>query len=160
VILTAMVFALGVGIIWPSKQAAGAQRIADDIAGHYRSGDVIYHGNLASYILLSYYLPDGEYRHAVWPDAGDLSQALTLGTQRAMGIPRRDAAQAWEKADRLLVVWVENPTTTAEEIAAMRAALALGCARPAETWSIVELATMRLWEVRRGECEMYHLREH
>jgi len=137
------------GLIFQSKGTM-AGRLADDVATHYRSGDMIYHANLASYILLSYYLPEAQgYRHIVWPDAGDLSQALTIETQEAMAIHRADAADVWDGVGRLLVVWVENPTTTLEEAEAMTAALALGDSRELVEWRPAdsELVTMKLYEV-------------
>lgn len=97
--------------------------LAGIIEANYR-GETIYHANLASYILTSYYLPeDAGYQHAVWPNAGNLSQALSLETQLAMGIPRQAARDI---GTDLLVVWVETPMSTPEEVAELEAALATG----------------------------------
>jgi len=116
-----------------------------DIADRYRPGDTVWHGNLASYISFGYYLPDPPYTSVCWPDAGDLSQALTVETQRALGVDRSDADDV--EASRLWVVWIENPTSTPEEKRAAVRALDLGHAERVTTWEDNELVTAELWTV-------------
>lgn len=121
----------------------------DDIAKRYRPGDVVWHGNLASYITFDYYLPDPPYTSVCWPDAGDLSQALTVETQRALGVERVEADEV--EASRLFVVWIENPTSTAGERRAASRALDLGHAERVTTWEDSELVTAELWAVDRDK---------
>jgi uncharacterized membrane protein len=118
-----------------------------DIAENYETGTVIYHANLASYVLLSYYLPEDTYTHVAWPDAGNLEQALSLRTQAALGIQRQHAADL--PAERLLVVWVENPMVTQAEVNELHAALETGTSRLLSQWKQSELSIWRLWEVNR-----------
>lgn len=121
----------------------------DDIAKRYRPGDVVWHGNLASYITFGYYLPDPPYASVCWPDAGDLSQALTVETQRALGVDRAEADEV--EASRLWVVWIENPTSTPEERKAASRALDLGHAERVMSWEDSELVTAELWVVDRDK---------
>jgi hypothetical protein len=143
-ILVVLVPVVFVCLLFQSKGTEGHAAFARQIVEQYEHGDVIYHANLASYIQLSYYLPEAE--HVCWPDAGDLEQALTVETQEAMGVRRADAAEV--EADRLLVVWVENPLTTAAEVQALEAALELGTAKQLLTWEESELVKAGVWEVR------------
>jgi hypothetical protein len=149
VILAVLVPLLCLCTIWQTKAGMGGIGLARRVSEEYRDGDVIYHANLASYILLSYYLPEPEYQHAVWPDAGNLAQALSIASQEAMGIPRTAAAEV--EADRLLVLWIENPMTTAAEVEELHAALETGPSRRLADWTVdgSELARIGLWEVQR-----------
>jgi mannosyltransferase len=77
-------------------------------------GDVVYHGNLASYILVSYYLPG--VPNYVWPQANDLSQSLTRATKTAMGLHEADVADLQAKGiGRMWLYWSLNPTTSQAE---------------------------------------------
>jgi hypothetical protein len=147
-ILTVLLPVLAICLLFQSKGTAGYGALARDILEQYGDGDVIYHVNLASYIQLSTYLPEAE--HVCWPDAGNLQQALTVETQAALGIRRAEAAQVWDRAGRLLVVWIENPMTRAGEVRALEAALELGQARELLAWEESELVSVGVWEVRRG----------
>jgi hypothetical protein len=153
-ILVVLVPMLALTLVWPEKHSLPAELMSGRISDHYQAGDVIYHGNLASYILMSYHLEG--YEHAVWPDAGDLSQALTIPTQRAMCIRRATADELIEDHDRLLVLWVENPMSTVGEVEALEQALGLGEARLIEPWKMfnTDVVTIELWEVRREESSM------
>lgn len=116
-------------LLWQHKEGGSGVEVANIISSRYQQqSDTIYHANLSSYILLSYYLPENDgYQHIAWPDAGDLSQALSLETQQAMGIHRGEAAEALSQdGSRLWIVWIENPMTTAAERAALENALDLG----------------------------------
>lgn len=88
-----------------------------------RSDDVVFHGNLASYMLMSYYLPDQQ--HYVWEQANDLSQSLTRQTKTAMGLPETDLAELQAAGiRRVWLYWSLNPTTSQGEYAYITAALA------------------------------------
>jgi len=132
-------------LLFQSKGTAGYDTFAHKIQAQYEKGDVIYHVNLASYILLSHYLPEAE--HVCWPDAGNLQQALTVETQEAMGIRRADASKVWDGAGSLLVIWIENPMTMDPEVRALEAALELGQARKLFTWEESALVTAGVWRV-------------
>lgn len=119
-VVVALSLILSVGIV-QKREGEMARWLADQVRDQCRAGATLWHANLASYIGLAYYLPD--CRQAVWPDAGNLSQALTISTQRAMGITRAKAADI---DGDILVIWIENPMTTPEEISALEAALSLG----------------------------------
>lgn len=127
-ILAVLMSLLVLCLVWQRKEGVSGVEVANVIGDRYRTTDTIYHANLSSYILCSYYLPEGDgYQHIVWPDAGNLSQALSLETQRAMGIHRAEAAEAlFQDGARLWIVWIENPMTTVEERAALEDALAQG----------------------------------
>ncbi len=142
-----MVVFLLLSFCWQGKEGLAGTDLAGDVAQVYRDGDVIYHVNLASYILLSYYLPEPEYAHVVWPDAGNLSQALTVQTQTAMGIAR-SAAQDVD-ADRLLVMWIENPMSSIAEVEELHQVLKLGKGRQVATWVSGDLVRVGLWAVRK-----------
>jgi hypothetical protein len=145
-ILAALVPMMLLGLLWQRK---GTERYRDWVAemeAHLEPGDVMYHANLASYITLSYYLP--EAHHVVHPAAGDLEQSLTIPTQEAMGIERRRAEEI--DADRLWVLWAENPLTTVDEIEAMERALSLGDSHQVTEWHTeTDLVRTEVWEVER-----------
>jgi uncharacterized membrane protein len=146
-VLAVLVPLLVLAMVWPAKASADSLTLAEAIEDEYQDGDVIYHANLASYILLGYYLPN--YPHAVWPDAGNLDQALTLTTQRAMGINR---AHSWNLVDehQLVLVWIENPMTTSDEVDELEAALNLGRSEKLADWDLpsTSLATIELWRIK------------
>ncbi len=133
-------------LLFQSKGTAGYDVFARNILDEYQEGDVIYHANLASYIQLSYYLPDAD--HVCWPDAGNLQQALTKETQKAMNIQRAEAAEVWDGERRLLVVGMLHPLTTKGEEKALEAALKLGQTEKLVTWKETELVTAGMWEVK------------
>lgn len=156
VILCALVPVLMLAFLGQRKENIGTIStvdLVDHVSSVYHSGDVIYHANLSSYILLSYYLQEPSYRRAVWPDAGNLSQALSLPTQQAMCVPRMTANQALKRADRLLVLWVENPMTTRGEIENLEETLAAGISHKLVDIVETELACVHLWEVRANQGE-------
>ena len=144
-ILAVLIPALAICLLFQDKGTEGRVAFARRVVEQCEPGDVIWHANLASYIELSYYLPEAD--HICWPDAGNLQQALTIETQAAMGIRRAEAVEV--EADRLLVVWVENPLTTAAEARALEAALELGEARELFVWEDSDLVKASVWEVRR-----------
>jgi hypothetical protein len=145
-VLAVLVPMLALSLIWPVKQGVvDGDFLTDAIDDHYRNGDVVYHANLATYITSLYYARDAE--QAVWADAGNLDQALTLETQRAMGLNRAEAADLLDQHHRLLVVWLHNPMSTADEVRELHAALALGPSNILETWPGNELVNVALWEV-------------
>lgn len=158
VILAALVPVLVLGLIFQSKEGLGGAKMASDIAEHYQAGDTIYHANLASYILLSFYLPEPDYRHAVWPDAGNLSQALSLETQRAMGIPRQSVREVLEQSERILVLWIANPMTTQQEISHLNDTMQMGDVSELSAWETYDttLVNMSLWSVVSGGGEHGH----
>ncbi len=96
---------------------------AEPVTLSARPGDVVFHGNLASYMLMSYYLP--EQQHYVWRQANDLSQSLTRQTKNAMGLPETDLAELQTaRVSRVWFYWSLNPTTSQAEYAYITAALA------------------------------------
>jgi len=145
-ILVALIPTVALCLLFQSKGTAGYAAFAQDILAEYEEGDIIYHVNLASYMQLSTYLPEAE--HACWPDAGNLQQALTVETQEAMGVRRAETAEVWDGEGGLLIVWIENPLTSAAEVRAMRAALTLGEARQVVAWEDSDLVSAGVWEVR------------
>jgi len=145
-ILAALIPTVALCLLFQSKGSAGYAAFARDLLEEYEEGDVVYHVNLASYMQLSYYLPEAE--HVCWPDAGNLQQALTVETQEALGIRRAHAAEVWDGEGGLLIVWIENPLTSAGEVLAMRTALTLGEARQVVAWEESELVSAGVWEVR------------
>jgi len=145
-ILAALVPMLALGLAWQRKGTEHYRDWVAEMETHVNPGDVIYHANLASYIQLSYYLPQA--RHVVHPTVGDLEQSLTLPTQRIMGIERQRAEDLEE--DRLIVIWAENPLTTADELEALERALDLGEARKLAGWyEDNDLVETTVWEVER-----------
>jgi len=77
-------------------------------------GDAVFHGNLASYMLMSYYL-DSPHQY-VWRQANDLSQSLTRETKNAMRLPEADISELQaEGYRRLWLYWSLNPTTSTAE---------------------------------------------
>jgi hypothetical protein len=146
-ILVALVPLVGLCLLFQSKGTETYRAFADDFMAEHRPGDVIYHVNLATYIQLSYYLPDAE--HVCWPNAGNLEQSLSVETQEAMGIRRASAAEVWDGEHRLFVVWSLNPLSAASEEQALSGALALGEARQLIVWEESELVTAGVWEVAR-----------
>jgi hypothetical protein len=145
-ILVVLVPVVFLCLLFQSKGTAGYDAFARNILDEYEAGDVIYHANLASYIQLSTYLPEAD--HVCWPDAGNLQQALTKETQKALGIRRAEAAEVWDGERRLLVVGMLHPLTTAGEEQALWAALRLGQTKKLVTWEETELVTAGVWEVR------------
>jgi hypothetical protein len=148
-ILAVLVPTVAICLIFASKGTLPYYDFASEIESYYNESDVIYHANLASYIQLSWYLPEAE--HVVWPDAGNLEQALTVETQRAMGIQRAEATQIWDGKRSLLVVWIENPLTTVDEAKALERAIHLGRSRRVVTWEESELVEAGVWKVRPWE---------
>ena len=144
-ILAALVPMMLLGLLWQRKGTEKYRELTREMRQYCHPGTVVYHANLASYIQLSYYFP--EARHVVWPNAGDLTQSLTVPTQQAMGIERLHAREL--EADRLLVIWAHNPLTSMDELEAIEAALALGDAREVIQWQGNELVDAGVWEVRR-----------
>lgn len=146
-ILAGLVPMLLLGVLWQGKGTESYTNLIAEIREHLEPGDVVWHGNLASYIQLSYYLP--EARHVCHPTVGDLEQSLTLETQAALGIGRREAHEL--DVDRYLVIWAENPLTTVDEVEALGRALDLGQARKLLEWHEDNpLVHPSLWEVRRA----------
>ena len=121
--------------------AAEAQIIREQ----WRDGDVLFHMNLSSYILYSYYLPD--LPAYLWPQANDLSQSLTDETKSALGIRQ---SEIWDipanQPGRIWLIWVDNPHISQAEVAAARVALAWG-RNPSlvETIRDDELVTAKVW---------------
>lgn len=148
-ILAVLVPTVAICLIFASKGTLPYYDFASEIESYYNESDVIYHANLASYIQLSWYLPDAT--HICWPDAGNLEQALTVETQRAMGIQRAEATQIWDGKRSLLVVWIENPLTTVDEAKALERAIHLGRSRRVVTWEESELVEAGVWKVRPWE---------
>lgn len=74
--------------------------------------DVIYHGNLVSYIMFEYYAPG---RNVVMPGAGDLAQSLSERTKRAMGIRQAELADLTGQYCRAWVVVASTPQSTDAE---------------------------------------------
>ena len=129
-------------LLWQSKNATDYYKFTRTLARQCEQG-TIYHNNMASYIVSRYYIPD--CAHVVRPDDGSLNQALSLKTQAAIGAVRLDA---WDiEGDRFLVISVETPMTTNEEIAALEATLALGQVRQIAAWARPPLLAAGVWEV-------------
>ena len=131
-------------LLWQSKNAGDYYQFTRTIARQCKHG-TIYHNNMASYILSRYYVPD--CNHVARPDDGSLTQALSLKTQAAMDVVRLDAADIEE--ERFLVISVETPMTTRDEIAALERTLALGRVRQIATWARPPLLEAGVWEVTR-----------
>jgi len=146
-VLWVLVPMLSLSLLWPAKRGyTDEYGLFEAIEEHHRAGDAIYHASLASYMTNLYYARGAE--HAVWPDAGNLDQALTLPTQRAMNINRQPADELIRDHNRLLIVWIQNPMSTVAEVKALHAALELGQRQLLEEWECNELVDIKLWEVR------------
>lgn len=76
-------------------------------------GDGIFHGNLASYITMRYYLPN--VPQVVWRQANDLSQSLTDQTKEAMGMEQTTFESVKCQRPRWWIVTASNPTTAPAE---------------------------------------------
>lgn len=108
-------------------------------------GDVIYHVNLASYILYQYYRPDCD--QWVWPVANDLSQSLTSPTKAAMGMQQAALDDIpWRRA---WLVWAESPVMAAGEPGAVGAILMRHNYTLVTQIEPGALVTLRAWEVTR-----------
>jgi hypothetical protein len=108
-------------------------------------GDVVYHVNLASYILYQYARPDCQ--QWVWPVANDLSQSLTSPTKEAMGMQQAELdAIPWRRA---WLVWAESPVMAAGEPGAVGDILLRHNYTLAQRIEPGALVTLRVWEVTR-----------
>ena len=75
--------------------------------------DGLFHANLATHIVLSYYLPD--YEQVVWKQANDLSQSLTEETKWAMDMNQARFEDVACHHQRWWIAFYENPTTSDRE---------------------------------------------
>lgn len=75
--------------------------------------DGLFHANLATHIVLSYYLPD--YEQVVWKQANDLSQSLTEETKWAMDMRQARFEDVVCRHSRWWIAFYENPTTSDRE---------------------------------------------
>lgn len=128
---------------FPAEARPNSRDYPASILAKWQAGDAIYHMNLASYILYSYYTP-GKPNY-VWPQAGDLSQSLTTQTQEAMGIKRLPIEQI--PARRIWLLWVDNPHVAQTEINEARRILTSYRAESIETLREDEFVSARVWLV-------------
>lgn len=130
--------------VLPAAQKGDMTPIVQPVETAYRpnANDVVFHTSVASYILLSYYLPDCE--HVLWRQANDLSQSLTDQTKQAMGMTQVDGIDALlEKYDRVWGYWSDSPVTSQAEsqyVAQIRAGYALDLDHffPVDDWGLIE----------------------
>jgi uncharacterized membrane protein len=76
-------------------------------------GDGLFHANLATYIILDYYLPRQD--QWVWQQANDLSQSLTDRTKWAMQMQQAQFDDVACRHSRWWLAFYENPTTSDRE---------------------------------------------
>jgi uncharacterized membrane protein len=126
------------------KPAARRWDVRPDAASiHCQSGDVVYHANPGSLILLHYYLPECD--HWLWPADNDLSQSLTQRTKQAMGVQQARLddiphTRAW-------LVWSENPVMDESEPGAVADILMTNNYILVHQVQPGDLVTLRIWEV-------------
>jgi uncharacterized membrane protein len=109
--------ALPLLVIWLVMLYRGPTKVAiRDYAAiiqqDWEPGDLVFHGNLASYILFEPYLPDVE--NTIWRQANDLRQSLTDETKEAMGMNQVTEADLADY-QRLWLVWTETLWTSPAE---------------------------------------------
>jgi hypothetical protein len=78
-----------------------------------RPTDGMFHANLATYIVLNYYLPQTD--QWVWLQANDLSQSLTTQTKWAMDMQQSQFEEVVCLHPRWWLAFYENPTTDDRE---------------------------------------------
>ena len=74
--------------------------------------DGLFHANLATYIVLNYYLPNDQW---VWQQANDLSQSLTGEAKLSMEMQQAQFEGVACKHNRWWLAFYENPTTSDRE---------------------------------------------
>lgn len=77
-------------------------------------GDAVYHANVGSYLIWSYYRPD--VPQYVWPNKNGLDQSLSSPTKAAMGLSQADFDTVACSARRWWLIYFNNPTTGQAEI--------------------------------------------
>lgn len=112
------------------------------IREQWREGDLVFHGNLATYLCFAWYAPDLD--QVVWPGAGDLSQNLTFDTQEAMGI-RRSTVDLADVPGRIWIVWSDNPMTSSGERALIEGMIDAWGGQEIEVISDNELLHAGIW---------------
>lgn len=124
----------------------------DALAANLRPGDGIFHGNLASYISLHYYLPDVD--HVVWRQANDLSQSLTDQTKIAMQMNQASFEAVKCRHDRWWIITASNPTTAPAERQYLTDLLAANNGQQVDIIQQSDLLDARLWLVEPACGEM------
>ena len=124
----------------------------DALTTNLRPDDGIYHGNLASYISMKYYLPDVD--QIVWPQASDLSQSLTARTKSAMGMDQADFEAIKCEHARWWIITASNPTTAPAERDYLTHLLTTYDGRQVDILKQSELLDARLWLVEPACQEM------
>lgn len=100
--------------VLPDAQKGDIAPIIQPVVAAYRPGDAVFHTSVASYILLSYYLPDCE--HVLWRQANDLSQSLTDRTKTAMGMTQVESIDdLLTSYHRVWGYWSDSPVTSQAE---------------------------------------------
>jgi hypothetical protein len=92
------------------------------LISNLQPGDGLYHGNLASYITMKYYLPG--VPQVVWKQANDLSQSLTDETKAAMQMDQVYWPAVKCTRPRWWIITASNPTTAPAERAYLNNLLA------------------------------------
>ncbi len=87
----------------------------------WRAGDIVYHGNESSYMVMHFYTPTA-WPQYLMPPAGRTLGALTESTKTAMGFNEAalDQIPRWRRA---WLIWSGPPTVEASEDAAIAALL-------------------------------------
>jgi uncharacterized membrane protein len=85
----------------------------DTFLSEQRPNDAIFHANLATYMVYTYYLP--HMPQVVWQQANDLSQSLTDQTKWAMAMRQVQFDDISCNYDRWWIAFYENPTTSDHE---------------------------------------------
>ncbi len=80
------------------------------IAENWRTGDCIFHMNVGSAITMGYYLP-GKPQFIWAGPAAMFNGALSVETQKTIGLDRREFANLPGTCQRVWLVWAENPLT-------------------------------------------------
>ncbi|NJN95678.1 MAG: hypothetical protein HC875_16985 [Anaerolineales bacterium] len=85
----------------------------EPLTSNLQPSDGLFHGNLASYITLHYYLPN--VPQVVWRQANDLSQSLTDQTKTAMQMDQVTWSAVKCTRPRWWIITASNPTTSPAE---------------------------------------------
>lgn len=133
-------------VVHPDVGRPPAFHNLDSLVADLQPGDALYHGNLASYISMKYYLPDTP--QTVWPQASDLSQSLTARTKKAMGMDQARFEAVKCNYRRWWVITASNPTTAPAEREYLTDLLARNDGQQVDIIKQSDLLDARVWLIK------------
>lgn len=110
-----------------------------------RPGDAIFHANLSTYMVYTYYLP--QIPQIIWYQSNDLSQSLTDNTKLAMDMHQAQFDEVACTHPRWWIAFYENPTTSPTERAEIERIISQYGGRFRSTIITNELVNARMYLV-------------